>query len=296
MPWLINPAQLDKFRKTQKSLIILDASWHLPQTERNAYQEFINKHIADAHFFDINLFHDQNNPIPNMLKKDKKIISEQLAALGIRDDYKIIFYDHSDLHSACRALWMMRIFGHNPNQLYILDGGLGAWLKYGGKIASGKTTASTRPYTVKFQSQLLRTCDDIKKNLETHAEQVIDLRHAVRFAGGPETRPATRSGHIPNSISFQYSSFFDKTTNCFLPLERIRRTMTGVNIDLKSPIITTCGSGITAPILNFILELMEHPQHALYDGSWSEWGAETLYEGEKSLEERPVIRSLDIDP
>src|SRR5690348_7729043 len=113
MSWLINAAQLDKFRKNQKSVIILDASWFLPAMERDARQEFHNKHIIDAHFFDLNEFHDSENPIPNMLIHDEKIISEKLGALGIRDDYKIIFYDNSHLHTSCRALWMMRIFGHN---------------------------------------------------------------------------------------------------------------------------------------------------------------------------------------
>ena len=295
MSWLINPAQLDKFRKNQKSLIILDTSWHLPQTERNAKQEFIDKHIIDAHFFDLSLFHDSTNSVPNMLIHDEKIVSEKLGKLGIRDDYKIIFYDNSDLHSSCRALWMMRIFGHNPHQLYILDGGLDAWEKYGGKLASGETSTSTKPYTAKFQPRLLRSLDDMKKNLNTCAEQVVDMRHPVRYAGGPEPRPSIRAGHIPDSFSFPYTSFFDKKTKCFLPLEKIRTLLSDVSIDLKSPIITTCGSGITAPILNFVLDLMEHPQHALYDGSWSEWGIDTLYPGETSLSERPVVRSIDIE-
>ncbi len=292
MSWLINPAQLDKFRKNQKSLIILDASWYLPQTERNAKQEFINKHIADAYFLDLNAFHDGAHHAPNMLIQDEKIIGEQLGKFGIRDDYKIIFYDNSDLHSSCRALWMMRVFGHNPHQLYILDGGLDAWEKYGGKIASGETSTTTKNYTAKFQPHLLRSLDDIKKNLHAPTEQIVDLRHPVRFAGGPDPRPGVRAGHIPGSFSFPYTSFFDKS-NHFLPLEKIRNLLSGIAIDLKSPIITTCGSGMTAPILNFILELMEHPQHALYDGSWAEWGAEKLYPGESSLDERPVERSLD---
>jgi len=294
MPWLINPAQLDKFRKNQKSLIILDASWHLPQTGRDAKQEFIEKHLLDSHFLDLNIFHDTANLIPNMLIHDEKILSEKLGALGIRNDYKIIFYDNSDLHSSCRALWMMRVFGHNPHQLYILDGGLEAWEKYGGKLASGETSVTAKSYTAKFQPQLLRSLADMKKNVVSPTEQVVDLRHAVRFAGAPELRPGIRSGHIPDSFSFPYTSFFDKEKR-FLPIEKIRKNLFGMGIDLATPIITTCGSGMTAPILNFLLELMEHPQHALYDGSWSEWGAEKLYPGETNLDERPVVRSLDVN-
>ncbi len=295
MSWLINAAQLDKFRKNQKSLIILDASWHLPQTGRDAKQEFVNKHIMDAHFFDVGVFHDAENPIPNMLITDEKIISEKLGKLGIRDDYKIIFYDNSDLHSSCRALWMMRVFGHNPHQLYILDGGLAAFEKYGGKLASGETATTAKSYTAKFQPHLLRSLTAMKKNLQTHREQVIDMRHAMRFAGAPEPRPDLRAGHIPDSFSFPYTSFFDKSTHCFLPLDKIRKLLSDLAIDLKSPIVSTCGSGTTAAILNFVLELMEHPEHALYDGSWSEWGANTLYPGETHLDERPVLRSVDVE-
>lgn len=293
MPWLINPMQLDKFRKNQKSLIILDASWHLPQTHRDARQEFVEKHIPDAHFFDLNVFHDPDSAIPNQLIRDEKIIGEKLSQLGIRDDYKIIFYDNSDLHSSCRALWMMRIFGHNPHQLYLLDGGFHAWEKQGGKWESGVTVVAKKSYTAKWQPHLLRTLQDMKNNLVTKHEQVVDTRHPVRYAGGPEFRPNMRTGHIPHSISFPHTSFFDKQTKCFLPFEKIRRLLMDVSIDLKSPIVTTCGSGMTAPILNVILELMEHPAHAFYDGSWAEWGAETLYPGESDLAERPVLRSVD---
>ncbi len=291
MPWLINAAQLDKFRKNQKAVIILDASYHLPQDNRDAKQEFLDKHIIDAHFFDITAFHDPNNSVPNMLLQDEKMISEKLSAMGIRNDYKIIFYDNSNLHSACRALWMFRVFGHNPNQLYILDGGLAAWEKYDGKIASGATVPTPKQYTAKPQPQLLRSLAQMKINLQQPTEQVIDSRHPVRFCGGPEPRPGLRAGHIPGSYSLPYFVLFDKE-GCFLPLEKIRRQLSDIGTDFNSPIITSCGSGITAPILNFVLDLMNHPQHALYDGSWSEWGAEQLYSGERSLAARPVETCL----
>lgn len=292
MSWLISAAQLDKFRKNQKSVIILDASWYLPSMERNAKQEFLNKHIIDAHFFDLNEFHDPQNPIPNMLIHDEQIMGNKLGALGIRDDYKIIFYDNSDLHTSCRALWMMRILGHNPHQLYILDGGLDAWEKYGGKTESGEAPASPKTYSVKFQKEFLCTLSQMKENLIHPTDQVVDVRHAVRFAGGPDPRPGIRPGHIPGSYCFPYTSFFDKEGR-FHPLDKLRRLLGDVGVDLTVPIISTCGSGMTAPILNFVLDLMGHPKHALYDGSWSEWGSDTLYADETSLKERPVVTCLE---
>lgn len=292
MPWLINPAQLDKFRKSQKSVVILDASWHMPGGERDAKNEFLDKHIIDAQFFDLNLFYDATSSLPNMLIRDEKLISEKLSALGIRDDYKIIFYDNSDLHTSCRALWMFRIFGHNPNQLYILDGGLPAWEKYGGKTASGSTNPSPKQYKANFQPQLLRTLADMKNNLHHPSEQVIDLRHALRFAGGKDPRPEIRAGHIPGSFCFPFTVFFDNEGK-FLPIEKIRHQLSEIGVEFTAPIITTCGSGTTAPILNFALDLMNHPNNALYDGSWSEWGTTTLFPGETSLDERPVRTSLD---
>jgi thiosulfate/3-mercaptopyruvate sulfurtransferase len=287
MPWLINSAQLDKFRKNQKNLIILDASVH--HGERNAEQEFLEKHIIDAHFFNIDLFSDRSSDAihSHLLILDEKRISELLGSLGIRNDYKIILYDNSDLHTACRALWQFKMFWHNPNLLYILDGGFKAWQTYGGKIASGQSTITAKTYTARIEPAFLRTLAQIKTNLHTPSEQIVDVRHAVRYSGGPELRVGIRSGHIPGSYCLPFMTLFDSEGK-FLPLEKIRKKLIEVGVDLNTPIITSCGSGMTAPILNFLLDLMNHPQHALYNGSWTEWGAERLYEGEKSLAERPV--------
>jgi thiosulfate/3-mercaptopyruvate sulfurtransferase len=292
MPWLINAAQLDKFRKNQKSLIILDASWFHPIDNRDARQEFINKHILDAQFFDVNSFTDPNNPIPNMLIHDEKIIGEKLSLAGIRNDYKIILYDNCETHSACRALWMFKLFGHNPHLLYILDGGLKAWENYGGKIDSSEPTISSKQYNVRLQKNYLRTLSQVKENLHTPQEQVVDVRHPVRFCGGPEPRTGIRSGHIPRSFCLPYFTLFEKD-GTFRPLEKIRKQLSDVGISLNQPIITSCGSGMTAPILNFILDILSHEQHAVYDGSWSEWGAEELYAGETHLSERPIETCLE---
>jgi thiosulfate/3-mercaptopyruvate sulfurtransferase len=289
MPWLINAAQLDKFRKSQKSLVIFDASWHMPDRKRDAEQEFSDKHIIGAQFFNINLFTqaDPDAPHTNFLITDEKIISECLGELGIRNDYKIILYDNSNLHTACRALWMLKVFGHNPQLLYILDGGVEAWEKNGGKVENGMNVPSSKSYQASMQTKYLRNLSDMKTNLADMNEQVLDVRHAVRFCGGPEVRPGLRRGHIPQSASFPYTTMFD-TNGMWRPLEKIRQQLLGINTDLHTPIISTCGSGMTAPILNFALDIIGQTDNAVYDGSWSEWGAEKLYTGEESLDERPV--------
>lgn len=293
MPWLINAAQLDKFRKSQKNVIVLDASWHLPAEGRHAREEFLQQHIIGARFLDLDVFSDKETNLPNMLVRDEKIIAEKIGALGITNDFKIIFYDNSKLHSSCRALWMFKVFGHNPNQLYILDGGYESWKKYGGKIETSEPrSVAPKPYTVNYAAHYVRTLMQIKTNLHHPAEQVVDVRHPVRYAGGPETRPRMRSGHIPCSFSFPFIAMFEDDER-FKPIEKIRKQLTGIGVELGYPIVTTCGSAITAPILNFALDLMNHSQHSVYDGSWSEWGAEQLYPGESSLAERPIETSVE---
>jgi thiosulfate/3-mercaptopyruvate sulfurtransferase len=293
MAWLINAAQLDKFRKSQKNVTILDASWHLPAENRDAKQEFLASHVIGARFLDLNLFHDPATALPHMLTRDEKVISEHVGELGITNEHKIIFYDKSALHTSCRALWMFKVFGHNPNQLYILDGGYAAWEKYGGKAETGEPRSiHPKPYAVTYEAHFIRSLMQMKMNLHHPTEQVIDVRHPVRYAGGPEFRPGLRRGHIPNSFSFPYITLFEADGR-FKPLEKIRKQLTGIGILLDRSIITTCGSGITSAILNFILDLLNHSAHSLYDGSWTEWSSTHLYPGEATLDERPVKTSLD---
>lgn len=287
MPWLINAAQLDKFRKSQKNVVVLDASWHLPDANCNAKEEFLMQHIQGARFLDINEFSNTKTSIPNMLISDEKIISEKLGLLGISNDCKIIFYDNSVLHSSCRALWMFKVFGHDPNQLYILDGGFKAWEEYGGKMEQGECRVSKKDYEVRLRSELIKTLAQMKKNLQHPKEQVIDMRHAVRFCGGKEHREGLRCGHIPGTFSFPYMTMFDLQGR-FKSLEKIRKQLQAIGVEMNHPIATMCGSGMTAAILNFVLDLLNHPSHALYDGSWCEWGSSELFSGETSLSERPV--------
>ncbi len=293
MPWLINAGQLEKFRKSQKNVVVLDASWYLPQENKNARAEFIDSHIPGARFLDLTEFHDPNSPIPNMLSQDTQLIAERIAKLGITNEFKIIFYDKSHLHTSCRALWMFKVFGHNPFQLYVLDGGFNTWQRFGGKEESGEARViAPKNYNVNYQHELVRTLAEMKQNVEHPVEQVIDVRHPTRFAGGADPRPMMRAGHIPGSFCLPYFSLFEDDGR-FKPLDKTRKRLIGMGVDLRLPIVSTCGSGMTAPILDFVLDLLNHEDHGVYDGSWSEWGADKLYLGETSLAERPIRTSLD---
>lgn len=297
MPWLINAAQLDKFRKNQKNVVVLDASWHLNSDHavaRNAYQEYLKEHIIGAKFLDLTSLHDASNPLQNMIERDEQKINLLLSNLGITKEHKLIFYDASDLHTSFRAVWCFKVFGHNPHQLYVLNGGLQAWKNEGGKLEAGEVKTSPKRYLSTFQARYVRTLVQMKTNLHHPTEQVIDMRHAVRYAGGKEHRPGLRSGHIPGSYSFPYMTMFEQN-GLLKDVQKIKKQLLSIGVDLKLPIVTTCGSGMTAAILNVALDLMNISNHALYDGGWVEWGGSELYTGEESLSERPVSRSVDVN-
>jgi thiosulfate/3-mercaptopyruvate sulfurtransferase len=265
----------------------------LPWENRSARDEFNQKHVVGARLLDLNEFMEPGTTVPNMLLREEHIISQKAGELGITNDHKIIFYDRSSHHTSCRALWMFKVFGHPAHQLYLLDGGFDAWEKFGGKIEEGEPrAASAKPYEVNYQAHFVRALVQMKTNLHHPTEQVVDLRHPVRFAGGAEPRKGIRPGHIPGSISFPFFAMFESDGK-FKSLDKIRKQLTGTGLDLNYPIVSMCGSGMTAAILDFVLDLLNHSDHALYDGSWSEWGSEELYHGEENLSERPVITSLE---
>lgn len=293
MTWLITAAQFDRLRKDQKNVVVLDASFHLPTANRDAKQEYVEAHIPGARFLDLNLFHDQSSELPNMLSRDVDKLSELVGALGMVNDHKILFYDNSDLHSSCRALWMFKVLGHASSHLYILDGGLDAWKRYGGKLEKGESQKiNPRQYQINYQGHLIRTLVQMKANLHHPQEQVVDMRSPIRYAGGAEHRPGLRCGHMPGSASFPYTTMFDER-GMWKPIEKIKKQLVGVGVSLDYPIVSMCGSGMTATILDVALDIMNHADHSLYDGSWTEWGAETFYIGESGLEERPVVTSLE---
>lgn len=250
-------------------LRILDATWFLPSEGRDAAAEFAAGHIPGAVFFDINAIADQSNSLPTMLPSAEQF-AVQIGALGIESGNRVVLYDNAPHHTATRAWWMLHSFGIDAA---ILDGGLAKWKTEGRSLLSGKRTPTPATVAVRPNPALVRTLDQVKANLTSHAEQIVDARSAVRFTGQePETRPGLASGHIPGSANIPYSSFFNPD-GTWKHLPTLRLLFENEGIEVERPVIATCGSGISAAVVVFALHLLGHPA-ALYDGSWTEWGAD----------------------
>lgn len=250
-------------------LRILDATWFLPDTARDARAAFEAAHIPRAMFFDINLISDKTSPLPTMLPPAGQFAA-QLAALGVSDGERIVLYDNAPHHTAARAWWMLKSFGITAA---LLDGGFAKWQAEGRALERGTQPVEPGHVTPRPNPALVRTLDQVRANLTSHAEQVVDARSAARFTGEElETRPGLESGHIPGSANAAYSSFFNPDGTWKHPAS-LRQILEDEGVEVERPVIATCGSGISACVVLFALHLLGHPA-ALYDGSWTQWGAD----------------------
>lgn len=248
-------------------LRIVDASWHLDGRDPRA--EYEAGHLPGAVFMDLAEIADTATSLPMMLPSAEKFAS-RMQSLGLGDGSRIVIYDDSNLHTSARAWWMLHVFGaHN---VAVLDGGLRKWREEGRDMVSGKETVRHRHFTVWQDKAQVRTLDQMLANLSSHAEQVVDARPAERFQGiGAEPRPGVEPGHIPGSRNVPASSLFGPD-NCYKSLDDIRALFVAAGIDPDKPVVTTCGSGVTAAVLAFALHRLGNSHVALYDGSWAEWG------------------------
>jgi thiosulfate/3-mercaptopyruvate sulfurtransferase len=255
----------------QPNVVIADASWYLPQAGRNARAEYNAAHIPGALFFDIDAISDQTTDLPHMLP-DEIHFASHMRKLGIGDSDIVVFYDGAGIYSAPRALWMMRAMGHRNTA--VLDGGLPKWRKEGRAIESTVPPASVRShFTPRRQDKMIRDRAAIQRNLNTSAEQVVDARSPTRFRGEePEPRPGVRPGHIPGSFNLYYADVLTPE-GTMRPAAELKRLFAARGIDIERPVVTSCGSGVTAAILSLALDIAGAKDTALYDGSWSEWGA-----------------------
>ncbi|CAM4222815.1 Sulfurtransferase [Novosphingobium lubricantis] len=250
-------------------LRIVDASAFLPEHGRDPRQEYEACHIPGAVFMDLANLVDSSSPVPNTLPSAEKFAS-RMQALGLGDGSRIVVYDDSPIKTATRAWFMLTMFG--AQNVAILDGGIAKWKAEGRPTASGVETLRQRHFTIWSDTSHLRTKADVIANLGTAAEQVIDARGAGRFTGEDrETNPALASGHIPGARNVPYSNLFNGDGTWKSP-DEIRATFAAAGVNLDQPLVSSCGSGMTANVLIFALHLIGKDDVALYDGSWSEWG------------------------
>lgn len=248
---------------------IVDATWYAPASRRNARTDHDQAHIPGAVFFDIDdIAADDRGDLPHMMPDSVKF-SSKMRRLGIGDGNKVVVYAQSGMASAaCRGWWMLRHFGHED--VAVLDGGLPKWQAENRPVTDQPTLPRERHFTARANSFLLRDLAQIRANIDQKREQVIDARAAARFTGeGPE--PWGDAGHIPGSINLPFETLIDPQTGTMKPVDALRAAFEAAGVDLNRPIVTTCGSGVTACVLTLGLYLIGHKQSAVYDGSWAEW-------------------------
>jgi len=248
---------------------VIDASWHLPHAGRIGAAEFRQEHIPGAVFFDIDTIADLDQGLPHMLPKPESLAKE-MSALGVGDGMRLVVYDALGLFAAARVWWTLRAYG--VEDVRILEGGLPKWIKEGRPLEAGEPRARPpRPFTPRLDESFVASLDDVRKALASGSAQVVDARPADRFRGeAPEPRPGLKSGHMPGSLNLPFVDILDDGR--LKPPDALRAAFAEHKVDLAKPIITSCGSGVTAAILALAVEEAGGKVEGLYDGSFAEWG------------------------
>jgi thiosulfate/3-mercaptopyruvate sulfurtransferase len=254
----------------QPDLLVFDATKYLPNEPKDGKAEFLRAHIPGARYFDIDQIADPDTDLPHMVPTPGRF-AKLMAALGVGNTSRIVFYDQKGLASAARGWWLMGLFGHDDAA--VLDGGLPKWLREGRRTEDGEPAAPAHgAFRPNYRTGQLRGIGDVLRNVLSRSEQVLDARAAGRFTGVvPEPRAGMRSGHIPGSVSLPYTDLLHED-GTFRPAGEVRGRFEAAGVDGSRPLVTSCGSGVTACILTLGLRIAGFPEGAVYDGSWTEWG------------------------
>jgi thiosulfate/3-mercaptopyruvate sulfurtransferase len=266
--WLVSTEWLGE-RLRDRNVVVVDGTYHLPTLQRDAHAEYRDGHIPGAVFFDVETVADHSTELPHMLPGPTQF-GEVVGALGIGDGDAVVVYDSAGLYSAPRVWWTFRVFG--AKKVYILDGGLPKWKSEGRPLEKGDAKPAPRKFTAEMNVSAVAMLGDVRMALTDDSVQIVDARSPERYAGkAPEPRPGLRSGHMPRSFNVPYGRLVENGQ--LASRARIEAAFAEAGVDLDKPIITSCGSGLTAAILTFALEAIGKEPKGLYDGSWAEWGS-----------------------
>lgn len=251
---------------------VVDATWFHPSTGRKGRDAYDAEHIPGAVFFDVDEIADTTNPLPHMLPPPEKF-SSRVRKLGLGNGNKVVVYDANGVAgAAARVWWMFRVFGHRD--VSVLDGGLAKWLAEGRPTEDLPPVPRDRHFMSHVNNTLVRGFDQVKANIDSGRELVVDARSADRFAGtAPEPWPVEQTGHIPGSVNLPYTELLDGGQfKTLLPADQIEAKLARAGIDGSKPVVVSCGSGVTACVVALALHLVGKGDAAVYDGSWAEWG------------------------
>ena len=249
---------------------IVDASFKMPGVMPLPRDDYLAAHIPGAVFFDVDAVSDHKNPLPHMFPSAEQF-GRDVGALGIGNGDTVVVYDAGGWVAGPRAWWMFLSYGHR--ETYVLDGGLKKWRAEGRAVESGAAVPRPASFKARFDARRVRTIEQMIANIKGRAEQVIDARASDRFEGRvAEPRPGLRSGHIPGSCNLPYARLFDAATGVMKPMDELRAAFSAAGVRLDAPMVTSCGSGVSAAVLTLALYRLGVENPALYDGSWSEWG------------------------
>jgi thiosulfate/3-mercaptopyruvate sulfurtransferase len=270
-PGPLVPVEWLAARLGTSGLVVVDASWYLPALNRSAVGEYQSGHVPGAVFWDLDAMSDRASPLPHMLP-DAETLARRVGVLGLGNEDRVVVYDGSGHNlSAARIWWTLRVLGHR--EVGVLDGGLPAWLAAQYPRDAGWTRWAPKRFVASYAPELVRSLEEVRRAVESGGIQILDARSRGRFEGTePEPRPGLRAGHAPGAKNLPYPELTGPDGRMH-SLEGLRERLSGAGIDLAGPVITTCGSGVTACVLALGLEIAGNRKWSVYDGSWAEWGA-----------------------